>query len=314
MPFLSKKHAQSIVEYTMIIILVASGIVLTGGYVIRSVNAQFKSWEDSVDDSINDPMTQIPLADLGPLPTPSCFCPPTYRDVDCGERDCLPTQMAKIKECVPQGCDPDFVEDSICVDDSRCYECIGTIPDNAGECDGYGEGLSGSWDITLVDTCPGGENHCDVVCGSGFERAGQTCVAITYACNGTMPENSQICTGYEVALTQDRNVTLVATCPGGSDHCDVECKAGYEKEEGVCVEIPGPCAEIDCKTKGAGSCCSILGSDGETECCTELWDSIGRMCPYCWAQTECDFIGRPWTFTPNGLCESEGVYRCVCKE
>jgi hypothetical protein len=37
-------------------ILIMAGIIIGGPYVIRSWNAQVKGWEDSVVDSMNDPL------------------------------------------------------------------------------------------------------------------------------------------------------------------------------------------------------------------------------------------------------------------
>jgi len=45
------ERGQSIIEYTLIAVLVILGIVYMGPYALRSVNAYFKLWDDSVQDS-----------------------------------------------------------------------------------------------------------------------------------------------------------------------------------------------------------------------------------------------------------------------
>ena len=53
---LSNKNAQHLLEYMVLSILIMAGIIIGGPYVIRSWNAQVKGWEDSVVDSMNDPL------------------------------------------------------------------------------------------------------------------------------------------------------------------------------------------------------------------------------------------------------------------
>lgn len=49
---------QSVVEYSLVILLVAASIIIMGPYVRRSWNAHLKMLEGSVDDSQNDPLIQ----------------------------------------------------------------------------------------------------------------------------------------------------------------------------------------------------------------------------------------------------------------
>jgi Flp pilus assembly pilin Flp len=55
------KHGQSIIEYVLIAVLVILGIVIMGPYVLRSVNAHFKLWDDGVQDSFTENITQAPV-------------------------------------------------------------------------------------------------------------------------------------------------------------------------------------------------------------------------------------------------------------
>lgn len=52
---LSQK-AQHTLEYMVLLTLIMAGIIIGGPYVIRSWNAQMKGWEDSVVDSMTDPL------------------------------------------------------------------------------------------------------------------------------------------------------------------------------------------------------------------------------------------------------------------
>ena len=55
-----KNRGQSIIEYCTLAMLIIVGTIVMGPYVIRSVNAHFKLWQESVDDSINDAEFDIP--------------------------------------------------------------------------------------------------------------------------------------------------------------------------------------------------------------------------------------------------------------
>ena len=57
---LSSQNAQHTLEYMILLTLIMAGIIIGGPYVIRSWNAQMKGWEDSVVDSMTDPLTGAP--------------------------------------------------------------------------------------------------------------------------------------------------------------------------------------------------------------------------------------------------------------
>lgn len=50
------KNAQHLLEYMVLLTLIMAGIIIGGPYAIRSWNAQMKGWEDSVRDSMTDPL------------------------------------------------------------------------------------------------------------------------------------------------------------------------------------------------------------------------------------------------------------------
>ena len=65
-PKLTQKNAQHLLEYMVLLILIMAGIIIGGPYAIRSWNAQIKGWEDSVVDSMNDPLMEAPNGTVAP--------------------------------------------------------------------------------------------------------------------------------------------------------------------------------------------------------------------------------------------------------
>jgi len=63
----TRKNAQHTLEYMILLILIMAGIIIGGPYAIRSWNAQVKGWEDSVKDSMTDPMIEAPSNLVVPL-------------------------------------------------------------------------------------------------------------------------------------------------------------------------------------------------------------------------------------------------------
>ena len=50
-PLPRNPRGQSIIEYSLLLLIVMAGIIVMGPYLIRSWNANAKGWEDSVTDS-----------------------------------------------------------------------------------------------------------------------------------------------------------------------------------------------------------------------------------------------------------------------
>lgn len=59
-PRFNNRNGQHTLEYMILLTLIMAGIIIGGPYVIRSWNAQVKGWEDSVIDSLNDPLVEAP--------------------------------------------------------------------------------------------------------------------------------------------------------------------------------------------------------------------------------------------------------------
>ncbi len=205
---LSKQHAQSLLDFVFVMIVVAIGIMLLGPYVIRSVNAHLKSWEDGVDDSLKDPLRD---ADPSKLPKPQCACSPVLPH-GCGVAGCLATERLWQRDCGPLGCEDPQRE---CRDDGGC--CTAWVA--AGPCRG-----------DVFFPCPAGQMPKSRTCGGGvgFQLTCQPDPACTYKCQGTQPPNSTMCFGDDQGLRRDYNWTAVAQ--GGCTtvrKCEAECNTCY---------------------------------------------------------------------------------------
>ena len=181
------KIGQSIVEYALIAILVILGVVFMGPYVLRSVNAHFKLWDDGVQDSITEHLTQAPVGAIPPIdinchctkvPAATCgnsqtgaSCPPNTREVDnfCTPQGCNPV-------VTPSTCDPAkdptcnlAANASTCVPDPSCCTdgvlgCgtgVGTVPP---ECNG--ESFINNILCSQAANCPIGYKIHSHQCGS----------------------------------------------------------------------------------------------------------------------------------------------------
>ena len=58
LPKLTNRNGQHALEYMILMTLIMAGIIIGTPYVIRSWNAQIKGWEDSVVDSMTDPLNE----------------------------------------------------------------------------------------------------------------------------------------------------------------------------------------------------------------------------------------------------------------
>ena len=158
------KTAQHTIEYALILSLVMAGIIIAGPYVIRSWNAHVKSLEDSVTDSMRDPLLDEPNPNVT---LPECNCAwvkyyPLW--VGCGLDPCEPTERLEKYECSPAGCGESLgLETTKCVSEPYC-------------CTNWGPtGLCGA-----NAPCTQGQEHClsvggDWRCEDGYEAYSQEC-------------------------------------------------------------------------------------------------------------------------------------------
>lgn len=154
---MKKNHAQSTLELIAMILFIAATIFIGGPTIIRGINAHFKLWDDSVQDSYNDPLKQAPQQNL----PADCQCDPPMGGpgLRCGISPCLPTERLETILCNPVGCGAALgINENYCVDDPTC-------------CDIY-------LDTNLCGTggpspdCPLGERVTQRACGSSTSQFG----------------------------------------------------------------------------------------------------------------------------------------------
>lgn len=231
------------------IMLVAATIFIGGPTIIRGVNAHFKIWDDSVQDSYKDPLKQGPPISL---PT-NCVCDPPIGGpgLRCGAGICPETMHLETILCNPVGCGAalGIVEQS-CVNDPTCCE----IYQDTALC-----GTGGA-----VPDCPLGSRITRRACGGGTSQFGcrvdndptvidgnPTCIPHcigTYLAveNAANPRTAVICPGDDVAVVgnpwiQDASgiglaLRLIGTnliscshppSPGPNLKCEAYCAFGY---------------------------------------------------------------------------------------
>ena len=213
------KNCQSIVEYMFIAILVILGVVIMGPYVLRSVNAHFKLWDESVQDSSTEVITQAPANGI-PIINSDCTC--TDVQIGCGgsavTQQCGGNQMGYSHNCTPLLCDG--APASYCQTDPGCCTTWANI---------------GCGTTPIGQTPPAGN------CNYGYEIQSQICgnnpgvqCVINSACNpqclGVISPGSLFCATNTVnpptsGLTQSSGITYVANqaaCPIPAQ-CQVYC-------------------------------------------------------------------------------------------
>src|SRR3989338_9151803 len=148
-----KKNAgQNVVEYSLLITLVIGGIIIMRPYVIGSWNANLKGWEDSVEDSFNDPLQWTNETGLRPDECTCAYISVCPHPPCCGMGGCGPQQSSQIYTCYPQGCESQPPQ---CTNDPGCCE-----PTAQGEC-----GVNEVGNPQLPSGCPDGQRAIGYSCG-----------------------------------------------------------------------------------------------------------------------------------------------------
>jgi len=231
--------SQHTIEYAILLTLIMAGIIISGPYVIRSWNANLKGWEDSVQDSLQDPL-------VGTTPPPISGCDPqSWVDQGCNigifdpctglTFSCEPLEMLSRLPFDPAGCqcDPangystsDYLQ---CTIDDRC--CI------------YEPGACG-----VLGGCPDGQRYYTETCGSN--APGDACGYLPPGSNifipggidplcvfnctqdpptlGSPPFYNGMCTDDNIGLPGDVMISFVVhgACTDPTK-CEWQCGAGY---------------------------------------------------------------------------------------
>ncbi len=217
------------IEYALIAVLVILGIVFMGPYVLRSVNAHFKLWDEGVQDSFTENLTQAPVSII-PNITTNCVC--TDSDGGCGSStslQCGANQRIYNHTCIPVDSQCDGEPTFKCVNDDSCCttyfpQSCGTVPCPAGGCSGaptspppapnncyYGQRIYATQCSDLPVQC-NTDSACDPLCRGILSRGALYC-----ATNSTTAPTS---------LLQTYGISYVATCPSNPT-CQVYCTFPY---------------------------------------------------------------------------------------
>ncbi|MBU0468859.1 MAG: hypothetical protein KJ736_07345, partial [Candidatus Omnitrophica bacterium] len=346
-----KINGQSVVEYSLVIILVTASLITMGPYVRRAWNAHVKGLEDSVSDSQNDPLIQANVAsditinrcvceymnppgciepDPGQTPDPCCSvngCPAYNRTWiwSCVPANCDTSQPAVLCEFAAGCCDPwANASPLICGADAT----NAPIPPSAdGTCD---DGLSLQSHLCGVD---GGGTLLSYQCSPD-----SGCVFACLALTPPLPLFSNLCDGDDERLklldNNSHNLVDLGGCTLGTK-CEYECMSSFYSAGSTidCRCAPGrfpmdTCGTLDpffpqptvnsrvisyCNAAAADQFCIANGHDYAQTFFVANSDS-GSLPGYPWGSAPCNILwnGAAWV---NGNCTSpvyDVCYNITC--
>lgn len=232
---------QHTLEHMILLILIMAGIIIGGPYAIRSWNAQMKGWEDSVVDSMTDPLMEAPAS---AVTVPGCdfiswlnqgcglgYTSPFGDSISCPEQKMLQMGVFNPNNCQFSNPYTPFSQIAQCVADNS-FDCCTPWVLPSG-CDITNPGCPQTSDCGVTVGCPDGQyrrtRDCDEV------ETQSECVPDTdcdFLCDGSLLPNPlpadrmQPCvasgdTDDETGLTDDKNYDLVDVCT--ETKCEVDC-------------------------------------------------------------------------------------------
>ncbi len=283
------EKSQSLIEYTVVIILVTAAVFLMRPYVIRAINAHFRGWEDAVTDSMRE---NIKGTNAEGLSAPLCCSCETCTDCHCPLDRCLCEGCPAPHPC--SGCKENgYCGDGYCCDASKggtetpaCPDCPPESPCNYNTiCEPLrGEDESNCKDCWSFNPCDGyrvcdtpeGLHNCPIKC-CPIPSVGGEGVCGDGICNSLhCPEPSPECGGD----------CCLDGC--GDKICQSWPPCNEGSPENPCPGDCDPCAKVNCHNFGRGEeCCN------QSACC-------------CWSQRHA------WTNPPWCLNLSDHPDACQC--
>lgn len=302
------QKSQSIIEFSSLIILVIIGIIVMRPYVIRAINAHFKSLEESIEESQKEEFQETPLQEL-PSP-PVCgdgTCTAPFEDPNrccedcgaCGDGVCCSakgeTEITCNNDCGRCGdgqCNPNPPQNenaSTC-----CLDCQNVCGDGACCTD---EGLDNPGgtpvgaDASCSDDCPQSQFCGDGRCDPPGEDLTNCCVDCykkdTMCPDGTCDtpcENISNCP-QEVACE-----TISCSCFTNQSDCEIDltrCCWGPPVVQS-CVN-PAEWYPIGCHSAGSCNRCAEANCGDRSNqsaccgdnCCSWYFNSAGQTCNKC---------------------------------
>ena len=238
----------------VILALVMAGILTMSPYVIRSWNANLKSFEDSAIDSLQDPLMEVDFEMLGCAPSP-------WEEEGCelglvnpcsgNTISCSPVEMLSSREFSPAGCECAILPTPPPTVRCDVNNCCCTTPEPTGRCGANATFVTGLSEPACSDndpkmipknpdgTCPDGTMESWVLCGDDdatdplARRYGcvpdDTCIFECLA-PPDIPDTPQYgdpCPGFDTGLLGDVNNSFVdrGACTGGK--CETECGQNF---------------------------------------------------------------------------------------
>ena len=255
-------RAQNISEYTLLLTIIMGSIIIMGPYVIRSLDANLKGWDDSVQDSHREILTQAPS---NVVTIPGCDCD-GWTDVDCGPASspgpliisCPVYFQLQSRHCTPVDlCESFGVETYRCIFDSICCQpWADVIPLTCGV-NAFPNGTScpGNVCACVGDVCCDGSKLQSHLCDGGNLTKYQ-CIpdlACDFSCQppGALPSSTDIgfwcsdSSGVRDDMGLSNNTTSFSFVDTGGctdpTKCEIECNSanGWIAGPAGCVCPPG---------------------------------------------------------------------------
>ena len=269
-----------------------------GPYVLRSINAHFKLWDTSVQDSFTENITQASVNSIPYIPT-TCTC--HYVDSGCGSvlagSKCGPTQKIYTLDCgaSPQGCGESLTGNTTNLPATECVE------DTTGAC-------CNAWTNIGCGTIPVGQRATANNCNYGYQIQGHQCGASTAIqcvqdatcnpqCLGILSQEATACTNEPPAtapLDQNYGITYVANKAACDPNrkCQFYCQSKNNNTyilnpTGTGCVLFNQCQVVDFQVPHhfrdpgqSGQQCSGLVQDDENQFCAAIGFTTSITAPY----------------------------------
>jgi hypothetical protein len=230
----------------------------------------------------------------GSVPSNSQLCPGDDTDLASN------TAISLVSSCTSTKCEYTCasgytLKSGVCTLPAINYSCTGTIPSNSQLCSGDDTGLASNTAISLVSSCTSAK--CEYTCASGYTLKSGVCVSSSkYSCTGSVPSNSQICSGDDTGLTSNTTRSLVSTCT--SAKCEYTCASGYTLKSGVCIISS---SKYSCT--GSIPSNSQLCPDDDTGLTSNTTRSLVSTC----TSAKCEYTCALYYILNNGTCVYDGL-------
>jgi hypothetical protein len=269
MRLLHSRRGQSVIEYTLIAVLVMMSVVVMGPYLARSVNAHFKLWDDAVQDGLDSRSIPKPNPDV---PPPDCTC--DWKPGDCGVQGCGKMERMYYKDCCGgrYKCEAETTpppgKAECCDDPSRTNVCwrSGNDTKNLAKAAPAGYKIPCGLGDRIYQYDCGTKAGLQVCKPDGTTDDGdRNCIPQCLWENLPQRNSASPCPNYDVGLIDDAPVTLGQTCTGKTK-CEAVCQSGLiltTTESGLACLAPASCSDgimnqdetaIDCGGENCAAC------------------------------------------------------------